>query len=76
MFCPDVLSPSIPLVQNIQTQNTQNKFAVLLYKYLNKKHQNEPGIAVSRFAGGINVVTKCKHLYNLWITELKQEVVT
>lgn len=52
------------------------KFRWYFQQKLICRHQNEPGIAVSRFAGGINVVTKCKHLYNLWITELKQEVVT
>ena len=34
LFCPDLLQ----LAQNSQIQKTQTKFAVLLYKYLNKKY--------------------------------------
>merc|ERR1719410_1465284 len=70
LFCPDLLQ----LAQNSQIQKTQTKFAVLLYKYLNKKHQNEPGVAVSRYAGGINIVSKCKQLQNLRLETLKEEL--
>lgn len=69
LFSPD----SLQLDNYLQIQSTQNKFAVLLYKYLNRKHSAEPGVAVSRFAGAIQIVTKCKYLHSIRMQELKDE---
>merc|ERR1711976_348896 len=67
LFNPDQLS----LIKYSETQHIQNKFAILLYKYLNKKHINEAGVSVSRFAGAVNVVTKCKDLYHMRLKQMK-----
>jgi len=70
LFSTDLLQ----IKHHVQIQNLQNKYATLLYKYLNKKHKPEPGVAVSRFAGGINIVSKCKLLQSLQLKLLKEEI--
>lgn len=70
LFCTDLLQ----VKHHVQIQNFQNKYATLLYKYLNKKHKFEPGVAVSRFAGGINTISKCKLLQSIQLKLLKVEV--
>lgn len=70
LFCTDLLQ----VKHHVQIQNFQNKYATLLYKYLNKKHKLEPGVAVSRFAGGINTISKCKLLQSIQLKLLKVEV--
>jgi len=67
LFCTDITALRSP-----HSYNTQNKFAALLHKYLNKKHQTESGMAVSRFAGGINMINKARHL-NIILNDLRQK---
>jgi len=56
LFCPDMLD----LVERRRVEDCQLKFATLLQKYLNDKHKLEPSVAVSRFAGGMLLVTRCR----------------
>jgi len=56
LFCPDMLD----LVERRRVEETQLKFATLLQKYLNDKHRLEPGVAVSRFAAGMLLVSRCR----------------
>lgn len=66
LFCPDMLN----LIDRKRVEETQLKFATLLHKYLNNKHLSEPEVARSRFANGMQLVTKCKEL-NVLITNNK-----
>lgn len=61
LFCPDMLD----LVERRRVEEIQLKFATLLQKYLNHKHLTEPRLAVSRFASGLNLVSKCKEVYRM-----------
>jgi len=61
LFCPDM----IDLVERRRVEEIQLKFATLLQKYLNQKHMTEPRVSVSRFASGLNLVTKCKEVYRM-----------
>jgi len=56
LFCPDMLD----LIERRRVEDFQLKFATLLQKYLNDKHKLEPSVAVSRFAGGMLLVTRCR----------------
>jgi len=56
LFCPDMLD----LIERRRVEDFQLKFATLLQKYLNDKHKLEPNVAVSRFAGGMLLVTRCR----------------
>jgi len=68
LFCTDIT----PL-RSGHSYNTQNKFAALLHKYLNKKHQTENGMSVSRFAGGINMINKARDLHNIILNDIRQK---
>merc|ERR1712106_279139 len=61
LFCPDM----IDLVERTRVEEIQLKFAMLLQKYLNQKHQTEPRVSVSRFASALNLVTKSKEVYRM-----------
>jgi len=61
LFCPDMLN----LLERRRVEEIQLKFALLLQKYLNHKHQAEPKVSVSRFACGLNLVSKCKEVYRI-----------
>lgn len=67
LFSPDMLN----LLERRRVEEIQTKFAVLLQKYLNQRHQTEPRVAVSRFASGLNLLTKCKEMHNM-VTGLEE----
>merc|ERR1719508_603942 len=61
LFCPDMLD----LLERRRVEEIQTKFAVLLQKYINQRHQTEPRVSVSRFASGLNLITKCKEMHQM-----------
>eukprot|EP00092_Neocalanus_flemingeri_P041907 GFUD01045641.1.p1 GENE.GFUD01045641.1~~GFUD01045641.1.p1 ORF type:complete len:476 (-),score=149.67 GFUD01045641.1:139-1566(-) len=61
LFCPDMLD----LLERRRMEEIQTKFAVLLHKYLNQRHQEELHVSVSRFASGLNLVIKCKEMHQM-----------
>jgi len=64
LFCPDMLD----LLERRRVEEIQLKFALLLQKYLNHKHHAEPRVSVSRFACGLNLVSKCKEVHRIVAT--------
>jgi len=59
LFCPDLLD----LSDRRRVEDIQTKFAVLLHKYLKKKHRASSHTATSQFASRLNLISKSKELY-------------
>lgn len=59
LFCPDLLD----LQERRLVEDTQAKFAVLLHKYLKKKHLSSPYTATQQFASRLSLINKSKELY-------------
>jgi len=61
LFSPDLLD----LTDRRKVEHVQLKFAVLLQKYLNYRHNSDLSQARSRFARGMMVVSKCREMDRL-----------
>jgi len=59
LFCPDLLD----LQERRVVEDIQAKFAVLLHKYLKKKHRGSPHTATLTFASRLGLINKSKELY-------------
>jgi len=62
LFCPDMLD----LVNRRQVEDTQLKYLVLLQKYLDRRHQANPAIAVSRLGAAVDCMLRCKQLHRIF----------
>merc|ERR1719153_1134013 len=62
LFCPDDMPD---LVDRKTVEEIQNYYAVLLQKYLNKKHTQCPATATIRFSQGVSCLVSCKELHDL-----------
>jgi len=56
LFSPNMLD----LLERRRVEEIQTKFAFLLQKYLITKHPHKQDIYLSRFASGLNILSKCK----------------
>jgi len=64
LFCPD--TDMLDLLDRKTVEEIHTNYAVLLQKYLNKKHQLCPVTARARFTQGVTCLVRCRELHNIF----------